>query len=47
MFKYAIKTEINRKYSERRLKKFFDTTIATGNVNTSNELLNSEISNHN
>jgi hypothetical protein len=24
MFKYAIKTEINRKYYERRLKKFFD-----------------------
>ena len=24
MFKYAIKTEITRKYYERRLKKFFD-----------------------
>lgn len=24
MFKYAIKTEIARKYYERRLKKFFD-----------------------
>ena len=24
MFKYAIKTEITRRYHERRLKKFFD-----------------------
>ncbi len=24
MFKYAIKTEITRRYYERRLKKFFD-----------------------
>ena len=24
MFKYAIKTELTRKYYERRLKKFFD-----------------------
>ena len=24
MFKYTIKTEITRKYDERRLKKFFD-----------------------
>jgi len=24
MFKYAIKTDISRKYYERRLKKFFD-----------------------
>ena len=24
MFKYTIKTEITRKYYERRLKKFFD-----------------------
>ena len=24
MFKYVIKTELTRKYNERRLKKFFD-----------------------
>jgi hypothetical protein len=28
MFKYAIKTEITRKYYERRLKKFFDLIIS-------------------
>ena len=30
MFKYAIKTDITRKYYERRLKKFFDFIV--GNI---------------
>jgi hypothetical protein len=33
MFKYAIKTELTRKYYERRLKRFFDFIEFETNIN--------------